>query len=54
VVQCTPRYHGVRLVRGLVLGDVGPSLLVGAAYLLVLGMIGLSVTDRRLSRLLTP
>jgi lipooligosaccharide transport system permease protein len=52
VVQCTPLYHGIELVRGLVTGDVGWSLLGNTAYLLVLGLVGLAVGARRLSGLL--
>jgi lipooligosaccharide transport system permease protein len=52
VVQCTPLYHGIELVRGLVTGDVAWSLLGHVAYLAVLGLIGLAVGARRLSGLL--
>lgn len=52
VVQCTPLYHGIELIRGLVTGDVGWSLLAHAAYLAVLGLIGLAIGARRLSGLL--
>ena len=52
VVQCTPLYHGIELVRRLVTGDVGWSLLGDAAYLAVMGLIGLAVGARRLSGLL--
>jgi lipooligosaccharide transport system permease protein len=52
VVQCTPLYHGIELVRGLVTGDVRWSLLGSAAYLAVLGLVGLSIGARRLSGLL--
>jgi lipooligosaccharide transport system permease protein len=52
VVQCTPLYHGIELVRGLVTGDVGWSLLGSAAYLAVMGLIGLAIGARRLSGLL--
>jgi lipooligosaccharide transport system permease protein len=52
VVQCTPLYHGIELVRGLVTGDVHWSLLGSAAYLAVLGLVGLSIGARRLSGLL--
>jgi lipooligosaccharide transport system permease protein len=41
VVRCTPLYHGIELVRGLVTGEVGWSLLGNAAYLLVMGLAGL-------------
>jgi lipooligosaccharide transport system permease protein len=52
VVECTPLFHGIELVRGLVTGAVGWSLVGNAAYLAVLGLIGLAVGARRLSKLL--
>jgi lipooligosaccharide transport system permease protein len=52
IVQLTPLYHGVDLIRGLTTGSVGPQLLVDAAYLAVLGLAGLLVTSRRLNKLL--
>jgi lipooligosaccharide transport system permease protein len=52
VVECTPLYHGIELVRRLVTGEVGWSLLGNAAYLAVMGMIGLAIGARRLSALL--
>ena len=52
VVQCTPLYHGIELVRSLVTGDVGWSLLGHAGYLVVLGLVGLAIGARRLSGLL--
>ena len=52
VVRCTPLYHGIELVRRLVTGEVGWSLLGNAAYLLVMGLVGLAIGARRLSGLL--
>jgi lipooligosaccharide transport system permease protein len=52
VVECTPLFHGIELIRGLVTGAVGWSLVGNAAYLAVLGLIGLAVGARRLSKLL--
>ncbi len=52
LVQLTPLYHGVDLIRGLTTGAVGPGLLVHVAYLAVMGLFGLWVTSRRLERLL--
>jgi lipooligosaccharide transport system permease protein len=52
LVECTPLYQGVTLLRGLTLGAVGPSLLANAAYLAVLGLVGLVVATKRLRRLL--
>ena len=52
VVQLTPLYHGVEMLRALTTGAVGPGILVDAAYLLVMGLIGLSIVGRRLDKLL--
>jgi lipooligosaccharide transport system permease protein len=52
LVQLTPLYQGVDLIRGLTTGNVEPSLLVHVAYLTAMGLIGLSITSRRLERLL--
>jgi len=52
IIECTPLYQGVVLLRDLVLGVVGPGLLWRAAYLAALGAVGLLATGRRLGRLL--
>jgi lipooligosaccharide transport system permease protein len=52
LIQLTPLYHGVDLLRGLSVGIVGPQTLVHVAYLLVMGFIGLAIVSRRLDRLL--
>jgi lipooligosaccharide transport system permease protein len=52
VVECTPLFQAVELMRGLILGAVGPALLWRAAYLAVMGFGGLYVAGRRVSRLL--
>jgi lipooligosaccharide transport system permease protein len=52
IVEWSPLYQGVALLRGLTLGDVGPHLLWNAAYLAVLGVGGLLLSGRRISRLL--
>jgi len=51
-VQLTPLYQGVDLIRSLVIGDIGPSILVHVAYLAAMGLIGLAIVARRLDRLL--
>ena len=51
-VQLTPLYHGVDLIRGLTTGALGPGLLVDAAYLAALGLVGLAIVSRRLEKLL--
>jgi lipooligosaccharide transport system permease protein len=52
VVECTPLYQGVALLRGLTLGAVGPGLLWYVLYLVLMGLAGLYVAGRRISRLL--
>jgi lipooligosaccharide transport system permease protein len=52
VVELTPLYHGVALVRGLMLGEVGAQLLVHVAYLTVMGLAGTVFAARRIERLL--
>jgi lipooligosaccharide transport system permease protein len=52
LVQLTPLYHGVELVRGLMLGLVDASLLGHAAFLAAMGAVGVVVAARRIERLL--
>lgn len=52
VVQLTPLYHAVALLRDLSLGTLDPGVLVHVVYLAGLGLIGLVVVSRRLDRLL--
>jgi lipooligosaccharide transport system permease protein len=52
LIQLTPLYHGVDLLRGLSVGVVGPQTLVHVGYLLLIGFLGLSVVSRRLDKLL--
>ncbi|MDQ3937215.1 MAG: ABC transporter permease [Chloroflexota bacterium] len=52
IVELTPLYRGVHLIRGLTTGNIEPTLLVDVAYLVVLGLIGLAIVSRRLGRLL--
>jgi lipooligosaccharide transport system permease protein len=52
VVECTPLYQGVALLRDLTLGAVGPVLLLHALYLAVMGLAGLTVATRRIGHLL--
>jgi len=54
VVRCTPLYQGVAMIRGLDAGLLSWPLLGHAAYLAVMGAIGLVVTGRRLTVLLLP
>jgi lipooligosaccharide transport system permease protein len=52
VVECTPLYQGVALLRGLILGAVSPGLLWQAGYLVAMGLAGRAIVARRLSALL--
>lgn len=52
VVQLSPLFHGVELVRSLAVGVVGPGLLVHVAVLLGLAVGGLWIVRRRLHVLL--
>lgn len=52
VVQITPLYHGVDLLRSLTTGAIGPWMLGDLAYLIVLGIASLLLAAVRLQRLL--
>lgn len=52
VVDCTPLYQGIALLRGLTLGYVNPGLLWHVLYLAVMGLAGLALAGRRIRRLL--
>ena len=52
LVECLPLYHGIELMRGLVLGDIYWGLLGHAAYFVVMAVVGVAVASRRLEKLL--
>jgi lipooligosaccharide transport system permease protein len=53
IVEVTPLYRGIDLIRGLTTGVVGPGQLLDVGYLLVIGIAGVAVAALRLrSRLL--
>ena len=52
VVQLTPLYQGVDLLRALAVGHLDTILLVHVAYLAIMGVAGLWVVSRRLDKLL--
>jgi lipooligosaccharide transport system permease protein len=52
VIEWTPLYQGVVLLRDLTVGVVGPGLLWRAAYLAALGAVGLYASGRRIGKLL--
>ena len=52
IVELTPLYQGVDLIRALTVGAISPILLFHVAYLLVMGFAGLLIVSRRLDKLL--
>jgi lipooligosaccharide transport system permease protein len=50
VVELTPLYHGVNLIRGLTTGSVGAAQLWDVAYLVALAVAGVAVASIRLRR----
>ncbi len=52
VVECMPLFHGIELIRGLTLGAVNPGMFGHVAYFLVMAVVGIAVTSRRLEKLL--
>jgi lipooligosaccharide transport system permease protein len=52
LVELTPLYRGVDLVRSLMTGVVGWNVVIDVVYLTLLGLAGLFVASRRLERLL--
>jgi lipooligosaccharide transport system permease protein len=52
LVQLTPLYQGVELLRGLAVGLVQPGMLGNVLYLLAMGLVGLAIVSRRVGRLL--
>lgn len=52
VVQATPLYHGVSLVRDLMLGQIGGGIVVHVVYLAAMGLVGMAFAAVRIERLL--
>ena len=52
VIQATPLYHGVELLRSLTTGTVGWYQLFDVAYLAALGLVGTWIASRRVEKLL--
>jgi lipooligosaccharide transport system permease protein len=51
VVQALPLWHGVELIRGLTTGAIGPAMIIHLLYFLVMIVVGLTFTTRRLRAL---
>lgn len=52
VIQATPLYHAVELVRDLTMGVPGWSSLAHVAYLVALAVVGLAIASRRMGKIL--
>jgi lipooligosaccharide transport system permease protein len=52
VVKVSPLYHGTELLRGFTLGTIDWTMLGHAVFLIVMGLIGVAVTSRRLDGML--
>jgi len=51
VIMALPLWHGIELVRSFWFGNINADVLVHIAYFVVMIMIGLFVTSRRLRAL---
>ena len=54
VLQLSPLYHGVALVRGFNLGQLDWAMVGHAAFLAGMAIVGVTVASRRVSALLLP
>jgi lipooligosaccharide transport system permease protein len=52
LVELTPLYQAVELIRGLTTGSLHPMLLVHVGYLAAMAVLGLLIAGRRMGRLL--
>jgi lipooligosaccharide transport system permease protein len=52
IVKLSPLYHGTELLRGFTLGLLDWSMLGHAAFLLIMGLIGVTIASRRLDGML--
>jgi lipooligosaccharide transport system permease protein len=52
IIQATPLYRGVHLIRALTTGTPDGLLVLDLVYLIAMGLIGLAITSRRLQKLL--
>jgi lipooligosaccharide transport system permease protein len=52
VIECTPLYHAVELIRGLTTGSPSWGTLIHVAYLVALTAVGLTIAGRRMGKIL--
>jgi lipooligosaccharide transport system permease protein len=52
IIECTPLYHAVELIRDLTTGQVDGGSLTHVAYLVGLSTLGLYLASKRMTRLL--
>ena len=52
MVECTPLYRGVHLIRALTTGTPDVWIAIDVLYLLAMGTIGLAIVSKRLTKLL--
>ncbi|MEX2623473.1 MAG: ABC transporter permease [Acidimicrobiia bacterium] len=54
IARLSPLYHGTELIRAATLGNADWSILGHAGFLLAMGLIGMTIAQRRFHRLLLP
>ena len=52
IVELTPLYRGVHMLRGFTTGEIDATVLVDIGYLSIMSIIGIAITARRLRLLL--
>jgi lipooligosaccharide transport system permease protein len=52
IAQISPLYHGVEIIRALTLGSISGVIFAHIGFLVVMTLIGFSITARRLEKLL--
>jgi lipooligosaccharide transport system permease protein len=52
IVELTPLYRGVHMIRALTTDQLDPMVAVDVVYLAVMGLVGLAITTRRMGKLL--
>jgi lipooligosaccharide transport system permease protein len=53
IVELTPLYRGVDLIRRITTDTLSPSVIVDVVYLAIMGVVFLSLASRRMGKLLT-